>query len=157
MTRVYLSIVIVALVLFACAKRPTIVDSVPVDSVVVSTPIDTSVVITKSVEHKTYQKVPLKISPIYYGVNAYKLTDGQLIQVARIAKKIKGNKVMVSGYADTTGKTSYNMALSRRRAMAVVEALVALGVDRNMITAVALGEVSGSLPKARKTVITIIP
>ncbi len=80
-----------------------------------------------------------------------------MIQIQRIAKRVKGGKVTISGYADTTGSKAYNQALSYRRAMAVLEALVALGVPRDHLAAVGLGELSGPLSKSRKTVITICP
>ena len=152
MTRIYIAIIGVALALLACTKRqapPAIVDPVLVDSVAILAPIE------PPKEFKTRKSVS-RISPIYYEVNAYKLTEGQLIQVKRIAKKIKG-AVTVKGYADTTGSKAYNQALSHRRALAVLEALVALGIDRDSLTAIGMGEASGPLSKARKTVITLNP
>lgn len=48
--------------------------------------------------------------------------------------------VEVRGYTDTSGSAEYNEALSERRADAVAEELVRLGVPRAAITRVGLGE-----------------
>ncbi len=153
LTRIYITILGATLALLACTKRiapPAIVDPVIADSVLVSAPVESPKPI------KVYKSIS-RISPVYYGVNAYKLTNGQLIQIERIAKKIKGGTVTVTGYADTTGKAKYNQALSHRRALAVLEALVALGIERGRLTAIGYGELSGPLDKSRKSVITINP
>jgi outer membrane protein OmpA-like peptidoglycan-associated protein len=60
--------------------------------------------------------------------NAYKLSDDAKQDLDKLADDVKNGKryfVAVEGYTDKTGSKAYNEALSRRRADAVVEYLVA--------------------------------
>jgi len=63
--------------------------------------------------------------------------------------------LIVSGYADTTGLPGYNLTLSKKRAVAVYNALIRLGVEKKRITVVARGEVVGPHRASSKSVITI--
>jgi outer membrane protein OmpA-like peptidoglycan-associated protein len=49
-------------------------------------------------------------------------------------------RIDIEGHTDSVGSDAYNLRLSRRRAQAVVEWLVAHGIDRARITAVGRGE-----------------
>ena len=49
-------------------------------------------------------------------------------------------RVRVSGHTDSTGAEIYNQALSERRANAVVEYLVSLGVSRSRLDPTGAGE-----------------
>ncbi len=55
-------------------------------------------------------------------------------------RKLKGMTVTVSGHTDLAGIADYNMELSKRRAMAVSEALIKAGVASAAVKAEALGE-----------------
>lgn len=55
-------------------------------------------------------------------------------------KKWTTTKVMVEGHADSRGTNEYNLALGERRADAVRDYLVSLGVAENRITIVSKGE-----------------
>ena len=54
-------------------------------------------------------------------------------------KQYNQNNIEVVGHTDNTGSHSYNMSLSQRRAQAVVDYLVAQGVDRSRIVARGVG------------------
>jgi len=63
-------------------------------------------------------------------------------ELAEIAKK-KGSKLVVTGYADSkTGSAKLNQELSQKRADAVVNELVKMGVSRDNIEVVAAGGVN---------------
>jgi len=67
--------------------------------------------------------------------------DGVLDALAaRLRAAHPAEHVAVVGHADATGTDAYNMQLSRRRAEAVVRALVARGVAASSLEAVAVGK-----------------
>lgn len=65
---------------------------------------------------------------------------------AAAAKAGKVERIVVTGFADTTGKPSYNMKLSERRAGAVAEVLEANGIVAETISIRGLGEESPIVP-----------
>ncbi len=153
MTRIYLSILVISACLFACSKKPKHEPIIQADTVVVH--IDT---VKRS--HRPYAPFIPRVAPMYYGVNVDTLTAPQKAIVARLAGKLKKSPnatVTLTGFADTTGSAKYNLSLTHRRALNVLEALVVYGIDRNRMTAIGMGEIRGKLTQCRKTVITINP
>ncbi len=69
-----------------------------------------------------------------------------LDKVAREIKKYNPYEVTVSGHADRAGPSDYNVALSKRRAMSVSEALTARGIENRVITSRARGEFAPAVP-----------
>ncbi len=55
-------------------------------------------------------------------------------------KKWMSTRITVEGHADARGTSEYNLALGERRATAVRDYLVSLGVDTARINVVSLGE-----------------
>ena len=66
-------------------------------------------------------------------------------QAAWLNKNNKVN-VVVQGYCDKRGTAEYNLALGERRAEAVVQELVKMGVKRENITVKALGGINELSP-----------
>ncbi len=65
---------------------------------------------------------------VTFGINRDHLSAEAQAELDKLAQDIQGNKrffVAVEGFTDSTGEREYNEALSRRRAEAVVEYLVA--------------------------------
>ena len=62
-----------------------------------------------------------------------------LDEAAELAKRYAAVKLQVAGYADPEGTSEANRALSRARAQAVADALVARGVARDRLSVVGRG------------------
>lgn len=62
-------------------------------------------------------------------------------QIAEALKRAPALSIFVEGHTDARGSDAYNLDLSRRRAAAVVDALVNIhGIDRSRLTPVGIGE-----------------
>ncbi|MCM1067936.1 MAG: OmpA family protein [Muribaculaceae bacterium] len=90
---------------------------------------------------ETVQPAPL-MATVRFSLNSSKITNMEKVNVYNVAEYMKANpeqNVTIAGYADKdTGTSAYNMALSKRRAQAVYDALVneyGINPDRLSITA----------------------
>ncbi len=63
-----------------------------------------------------------------------------LDKLAEVIKQCPDAKIEIGGHTNSTGSTSYNQALSERRAVAVRDALVARGANAANLSAVGYGE-----------------
>ena len=88
------------------------------------------------------QKVIYTSAPTLFAFDSAKLNEADkasLNQTAKQIKQEKPSKVLVKGYADTTGSADYNKKLSQRRADAVANYLVKEGVCAKTVTAKGYG------------------
>ncbi|AQR63015.1 cell envelope biogenesis protein OmpA [Brevundimonas sp. LM2] len=69
-------------------------------------------------------------------------------QAATYAKSGQPTRVLVVGYADTSGSAAYNVGLSNRRARTVADALVSNGVNGGVIALDGKGETNLARPTA---------
>ena len=87
---------------------------------------------------------------VFFNINRYKIASKKdLVNVKGIADYAKENdaNLLVTGYADSaTGKPAYNQKLSEKRANAVADELVKMGVSRDKITTEAKGGVNDLSP-----------
>ena len=86
---------------------------------------------------------------VFFDFDKYDLTPEaqQIVQAAAgSAQKDGYAKLVVTGHTDTVGSYEYNEALSMRRADAVQQALIDMGVPADQITTRALGETSPLVP-----------
>ena len=73
---------------------------------------------------------------VYFPFDRYILTpEAQAVvqQAADYAKTGTPTSVVVVGHTDTSGSDAYNMRLSEKRAKAVADALVGLGLDQSKL------------------------
>ena len=78
------------------------------------------------------------------------LTDlgkGRLRQVSALLSKESGLHVVLEGHADFMGSDQYNEALGMRRAEAVRQGLIELGLDAARLSTVTFGESTPILPE----------
>ena len=88
------------------------------------------------------QKVVYTSAPTLFAFNSAKLNEADkasLNQTAKQIKEEKPSKVLVKGYADSTGPADYNVKLSQKRAEAVADYLVKEGVCPKKVTAKGYG------------------
>jgi peptidoglycan-associated lipoprotein len=93
-----------------------------------------------TVEQINAQK-PLAI--VYFDYDKADLTDqtrGTLQKNAEWMRRWASTRVSVEGHADSRGTSEYNLALGERRAAAVKDYLVSLGIAADRITIVSKGE-----------------
>ena len=80
---------------------------------------------------------------VYFDLDVADLSEptrGTLGKNAEVLKKWPTTKVMVEGHADSRGTNEYNTALAERRAAAIRDYLVSLGIDTARLTIVSKGE-----------------
>lgn len=80
---------------------------------------------------------------LFFDFDSARLTPehaATLDAVVEAAKAGRSVRLMVGGHADRAGPDPYNLALSRRRADAIGQALSGRGLERERITVVAFGE-----------------
>jgi outer membrane protein OmpA-like peptidoglycan-associated protein len=103
-----------------------------------------------AVATKTVTKVVAAPVSVFFNINKAKVASKKDLQnVSDLAKVAKENnsKIVVTGYADSkTGSANYNQKLSEKRANAVADELVKMGIDRNNIEIVAAGGVKTLSP-----------
>ena len=87
------------------------------------------------------QKSPL--IDVYFAYDVADLSDatrGTLQKAAEWLRRFTSTRVMVEGHADSRGTNEYNLALGERRANAVRDYLVSLGIPSARLTIVSKGE-----------------
>jgi peptidoglycan-associated lipoprotein len=86
---------------------------------------------------------PLLIGDILFDFDKADLRASETSKISDVAEYIKKNptgQVSLNGNADPRGTSPYNLALSKRRAENVRDALVAAGVPKDRIQMQAFGE-----------------
>jgi len=90
------------------------------------------------------------VRPVHFAFDKATLRPSEVRILENDARWLKDHapyEIVVAGYADERGTKPYNVALAKRRAMAVKHALVAHGVQPDRITMVSYGE---ARPECRK-------
>jgi peptidoglycan-associated lipoprotein len=86
---------------------------------------------------------PLAAQTVYFGFDSFSIAPeerGKLEKTADYIKEHTGTKVVLAGHTDARGTTQYNLALGDRRANAVREYLIGLGVPAGNLIPQSYGE-----------------
>lgn len=92
---------------------------------------------------KTERGMVVTIGDVLFATNEANLTPNGMSTLRKLADVMAQNPertVLVEGFTDSTGSSSYNQNLSQRRANAVAMALGSMGVQRERIAMKAYGE-----------------
>ncbi len=99
---------------------------------------------------KTVKEIVSAPVSVFFNLGKAKIAsqkDLQNVQAVADAAKANNAKIVVTGYADSkTGSSNLNQSLSQKRAEAVADALVNMGVDRSNIEINAAGGVDTLSP-----------
>lgn len=115
----------------------------------------------KCPEAKQVTEVVTTSASVFFNINKSRIASKKdLVNVKELAEcaKANGKTIVVTGYADAkTGSAEYNQALSERRAKAVAEELVKMGVSCDKIEVVGKGGVKDLTPISynRRVVVTL--
>jgi peptidoglycan-associated lipoprotein len=79
--------------------------------------------------------------PIYFRFDNFSIGEGELEKVRKLAEDIRGSSqmVIIAGFTDSRGTEEYNRALGERRANAVRQALIRLGIKSDRVQTVSFG------------------
>lgn len=112
-------------------------------------PLPTAAVTTVAPAVRTVEKIISAPVSIFFKVGKTNvIASRDMLSVKALAELAieKNASVLVTGYADKSGNADANMKLSERRAQAVADELVRLGVNRQRIEIVAAGAVDTLKP-----------
>jgi peptidoglycan-associated lipoprotein len=89
------------------------------------------------------ERAPLVLENVYFDYDKYALTPMAreiLASHARALKQRSEVSVVIEGHCDERGTVEYNLALGDKRAKAVKDYLVSLGIDRSRLTTISYGK-----------------
>lgn len=83
-----------------------------------------------------------QFSPVYFAYDSISVSDAELSKIEQVATAMKSmsNTVIIAGFTDERGTEEYNRGLGEKRAQAVREALISMGVSGGRIQTVSFGE-----------------
>jgi peptidoglycan-associated lipoprotein len=83
-----------------------------------------------------------QFQPVYFAYDSFSVSDAELAKLDAVASAMKGmkNDIIIAGFTDAAGTEEYNRGLGERRAQAVRESLIGMGVSGGRIQTVSFGE-----------------
>lgn len=81
-------------------------------------------------------------APVYFAFDSYTVSPGEVAKIRAVADALSGSSmaVVLQGHTDERGSREYNLALGERRALAVRELLLSMGVSSDQMQTLSLGE-----------------
>lgn len=93
--------------------------------------------------------VAVETAPVYFGYDSSSVSPSELSKVQMVAQHLNANPgqgVIIQGHTDERGSREYNLALGERRALAVREVLLSLGIGADRIQTLSFGEEQPAIP-----------
>jgi peptidoglycan-associated lipoprotein len=90
----------------------------------------------------TQNREALAVDTVYFDYDKSTIREGEKSKVVAVAEYLKGNlmvAVLIEGHCDERGTEEYNRALGERRALALREELVKLGIAADRVDTVTFG------------------
>lgn len=98
---------------------------------------------SQQVSADTIQNTPIVLKNIFFSSGSWALlkdSDHEIQQLYELLQQNPQTKIKIMGHTDNVGNDEDNLFLSQKRAEAVQEKLVGLGVNTSRITAIGYGE-----------------
>jgi peptidoglycan-associated lipoprotein len=87
---------------------------------------------------------PSGLQKVYFDFDSFALREDARTTLKANAEMIKTNPsnviIQIAGHCDERGTQEYNMALGEKRALAVRDYLIQLGIDGNRLITISYGE-----------------
>lgn len=104
----------------------------------------------KTIGKDTVQVTTISFNSILFAYDKSSINKEFKADLDKVVKYLKDvntkEKIEVAGYTDSRGSDSYNLALSKRRASAIVSYLASKGIKKNRMKAVGYGEANPIAP-----------
>lgn len=86
---------------------------------------------------------------VYFDFDSYAIDSGELSKIEGVGswmKQEKGVRITIEGHCDERGTVEYNLALGQKRAEAVKDYILKMGVEANRIRTISYGKEAPSNP-----------
>lgn len=143
MTNKLLTALAAALLLAACSSTPDESSATTGDGTTASSSTTTGGTTSTVVPGSLAEFTQNVGDRVFFGYDSYELNTPAQATLERQATWLGANPgvtIVVEGHCDERGTREYNLALGERRAAAVANYLVALGVDPNRIQTISYGK-----------------
>ncbi|MBD3219918.1 peptidoglycan-associated lipoprotein Pal [bacterium] len=94
-------------------------------------------------DYSTMEPVEYGVEDVFFAFDEYDLDESAMATLARNARILKEHDdvvILVEGHCDERGTVQYNLALGEKRAKAVRDYLISLGVPSNRLRFTSYGE-----------------
>ena len=83
-----------------------------------------------------------QFSPVQFGFDSFEVSGTEMGKVQAVADFMRSSKqnVIIAGFTDERGTEEYNRGLGERRALAVREKLIGMGIGGGRVQTVSFGE-----------------
>jgi peptidoglycan-associated lipoprotein len=105
-------------------------------------PEEPEIVVDEGPDYPNLDPADYGVQDVYFAFDQYDLDDESMGLLSRNAKVMKeaGVVILISGHCDERGTIEYNLALGEKRARAVRDYLVSLGIPGTQLKVTSYGE-----------------